>query len=386
MDVEHPFVKAPFEVLNKTFRNSQKAVDKEITQILNAINEIHAKKDTIAKAEAQQAVDKLIVRLQGMKRKVQETNKEELQCIQRCKARVEHLNSICDADLKKSTSETPRRWFKIRLDRIMVDYLLREGHYNTAIMLAKDSNIMDLVDVDIFLASKRVVDSLSRKDCKDALKWCADNRSKLKKIDSTLEFNLRIQEFIELVRSNSLMDAITYARKHLAAFAETNMKEIQTAMATLAFKKETTCDKYKDLFASEKWEDLIANFQADNYQVYGLSTQATLTRNLEIGLSALKTWNCYDPRDSAPNCPLCSPAFRALAQDLPYAHHTHSMLVCRISGEVMNDDNPPMVLPNGYAYGFNSLCDMAAKNNGRITCPRTNQVYDFDQLRKAFIS
>jgi hypothetical protein len=86
------------------------------------------------------------------------------------------------------------------------------------------------------------------------------------------------------------MEAITYARKHLATFADTNMKEIQTAMATLAFKKETTCDKYKDLFAPEKWDDLITNFRLDNYQVYGLPTQSVLTRNLEVGLSSLKTW------------------------------------------------------------------------------------------------
>ena len=37
--------------------------------------------------------------------------------------------------------ETQRRWHRIRLDRIIVDYLLREGHYNTAVMVAKDSNI-----------------------------------------------------------------------------------------------------------------------------------------------------------------------------------------------------------------------------------------------------
>ena len=31
------------------------------------------------------------------------------------------------------------------------------------------------------------------------------------------------------------------------------------------------------------------------------------------------------------------------------------------------------------------MCDMAAKNDGKIKCPRTGQVYEFDELRKAFI-
>jgi hypothetical protein len=62
-------------------------------------------------------------------------------------------------------------------------------------MLSKDSNIsvlfqleiqyefQELVDIDIFMAAKKVVESLSHGDCKEALKWCNDNRSKLKKIN-----------------------------------------------------------------------------------------------------------------------------------------------------------------------------------------------------------
>ena len=35
------------------------------------------------------------------------------------------------------------------------------------------------------------------------------------------------------------------------------------------------------------------------------------------------------------------------------AHCANSRLVCKISGEVMNENNPPMMLPNGYVYGYN---------------------------------
>jgi len=386
MDLEHPLIKAPYEGLNKVFRNSQKAVEKEVTQTISAIAELHAKKDQLSKEEAYQTVDKLLGKLQGLKRKMQEAGKEEQQYIQRCKARLEHLDSISEVDLKKTSGEQQRRWYKIRLDRIMVDYLLREGHYNAAILLAKDSNITELVDIDLFISAKRVIETLSQGDCKEALKWCNDNRSKLKKLNSNLEFNLRVQEFIELVRANSVLEAINYSRKHLAPFADTNMKEIQGAMVALAFRKETSCEKYKELFAQEKWGKLVENFKSDNYQIYGLTTQPLLSRTLQVGLSALKTWNCFEPTEFMPNCPICSPSFRLLAKDLPNAHHTHSFLVCRISGEPINDDNPPMVLPNGNAYGFNALSEMALKNNGKVTCPRTRQSFEFDELRKAFIS
>jgi macrophage erythroblast attacher len=50
-------------------------------------------------------------------------------------------------------------------------------------------------------------------------------------------------------------------------------------------------------------------------------------------------------------CPVCSKQLFQLASTLPYSHCAQSRLVCPISGEVMNENNPPMVLPNGYVYG-----------------------------------
>lgn len=51
------------------------------------------------------------------------------------------------------------------------------------------------------------------------------------------------------------------------------------------------------------------------------------------------------------------------------AHCANSRLVCKISGDVMNENNPPMMLPNGYVYGYNvraggqGLC-----GGGGVTC------------------
>ena len=64
-------------------------------------------------------------------------------------------------------------------------------------------------------------------------------------LQSKFEFQLRLQEFIELVRADENMQAITYARKHLAPWGATHMKELQRVMATLAFRSNTDCQSYK---------------------------------------------------------------------------------------------------------------------------------------------
>jgi len=45
-----------------------------------------------------------------------------------------------------------------------------------------------------------------------------------------------------------------------------------------------------------------------------------------------------------------------------------------------------MVFPNGNIYSREALEDMAAKNNGRVKCPRTDSECEFSALKKVFIS
>lgn len=62
---------------------------------------------------------------------------------------------------------------------------------------------------------------------------------------STLEFNLRLQEFIELARAGKGMEAIAYAKKYLTPWQSTEFKRIQQAMTLLIFKSDTKCQPYK---------------------------------------------------------------------------------------------------------------------------------------------
>jgi macrophage erythroblast attacher len=49
--------------------------------------------------------------------------------------------------------------------------------------------------------------------------------------------------------------------------------------------------------------------------------------------------------------------FRKLAEPLPFSKQHHSKLVCYITKELMDTENPPRVLPNGYVYSEKVLLD-----------------------------
>ena len=66
----------------------------------------------------------------------------------------------------------------------------------------------ELVDVDIFVVCQRVEDALRNHDTAPCLAYCHENRSKLRRLKSTLEFQTRLQDFIELIRQERRMEAI----------------------------------------------------------------------------------------------------------------------------------------------------------------------------------
>ncbi|KAK3137436.1 hypothetical protein QOZ80_5BG0452220 [Eleusine coracana subsp. coracana] len=371
--LEHQLVRVPLEALRSTVRVNHRFAEKEIAAVLSSASSTTAENS----AAAVDHLTSLVSRLHGLKRKMEEGARAEELHVQRCRARLDRLATASTGD--------DGEWEDMRLKRILVDYMLRMSYYDSAAMLAETSGIHDLVDIDVFLDAKRVIDSLQNKEIGPALAWCAENKSRLKKSKSKLEFLLRLQEFVELVKAKNCTQAIVYARKYLAPWGSTHMKELQRVTATLVFRSSTNCGPYKVLFEQNQWDRLVDQFKQEFYKLYGMTLEPLLNIYLQAGLTALKTPLCVEgscPKED----PLSLDGFRKLAEPLPFSKQHHSKLVCYITKELMDTENPPRVLPNGYVYSEKALQEMSKKNDGNITCPRTGEVCKFEDCVRAFIS
>ncbi|NXO29792.1 MAEA protein, partial [Cisticola juncidis] len=416
-------LQVPYETLNKRFRAAQKNIDRETSHVTMVVAELEK---TLSSCPAVDSVvsllDGVVEKLSVLKRKAVESIQAEDESAKLCKRRIEHL--------KEHSSDQPapaNMWKKKRMDRMMVEHLLRCGYYNTAVKLARQSGIEDLVNIEMFLTAKEVEESLERQETMTCLAWCHDNKSRLRKmkgcqteselkmgcksdysgenddlvmetikgkpelickpccIISCLEFSLRIQEFIELIRQNKRLDAVRHARKHFSQAEGSQLDEVRQVMGMLAFPSDTHISPYKDLLDPARWRMLIQQFRYDNYRLHQLGNNSVFTITLQAGLSAIKTPQCYkeDGSSKNPDCPVCSKSLNKLAQPLPMAHCANSRLVCKISGDVMNENNPPMMLPNGYVYGYNSL--LSIRQDDKVICPRTKEVFNFSQAEKVYI-
>uniref|UniRef100_A0A4W3IR47 E3 ubiquitin-protein transferase MAEA n=1 Tax=Callorhinchus milii TaxID=7868 RepID=A0A4W3IR47_CALMI len=400
---EYPTLKVPYETLNKRFRAAQKNIDRETSHVTMVVAELEK---TLSNCPAVDSVvtllDGVVEKLSALKRKAVESIQAEDESAKLCKRRIEHLK-----EHSSDQAAAVNMWKKKRMDRMMVEHLLRCGYYNTAVKLTKQSGIEDLVNIDMFLTAKEVEESLERQETATCLAWCHDNKNSSLRIvrglgfmscpkdsisdndtpptTSCLEFSLRIQEFIELIRQNKRLEAVRHARRHFSQAEGGQLDEVRQVMGMLAFPSDTHISPYKDLLDPARWKMLIQQFRYDNYRLHQLGNSSVFTITLQAGLSAIKTPQCYkeDGTSKNPDCPVCSKSLNKLAQPLPMAHCANSRLVCKISGEVMNENNPPMMLPNGYVYGYNSL--LSIRQDDKIICPRTKEVYNFSQAEKVYI-
>ncbi|KAJ1722304.1 GID complex subunit containing RING finger motif [Coemansia erecta] len=386
--IEEPFLKVPLEQLKRSARQIQKLVEREMAAVSSELSEALKNQYRLAPEELQKTVDGLIERLQVLKRKLEDANQEEAQLIQRSKRRAIELQEL--KGFETTAHPLFQQWCRRRLDRVLVDYMLRNGNMRTAQMLVEESQLEHFADTSLFSLVMAIEAELKEShSCRGALEWCAENRSALRKIQSSLEFELRLQEFIEMARAHNRAGAIAYAKKHMVSWSDTQLPRIERAMTLLAFPPTTLCPPYRAMFDQARWQTLSDSFRTVIFQLYNLPAQPLLHLLLQTGLSALKTPACVseEPSEHNRNCPVCqTETLGKLARDLPLSHHVNSNLVCRITGEKMDEDNPPMRLPNGYVYSQSALSDMAAKLDGKIKCQRTGQVFKLSEATKLFIS
>lgn len=175
----------PYELARKNFKTAQRYVEREQTyltkELKSAANGAAQASSTGDATTTLSQLDTMINRMQGLKRKLETLHGEETAIHKATKTRIQHLDDLYGipslADVKYD------EWSKVRLDRLLVDYLLRSGYGESAKALAKEKGIEELVDVDAFVQCERIAESLRNGRCQEALAWCGDNKQGLKKLE-----------------------------------------------------------------------------------------------------------------------------------------------------------------------------------------------------------
>lgn len=369
----------PYESLKRATRERKYAID-ELQDIIRSLNGARGTTHTTRDSVVSELEGK-VRQVQRLKRKLDAISNEEREEVSRCISRFEHLQV-----LGRPERLGHLRWNEKRIDRILVDYMLRRGYMDAAqLLIQSSSDLRELTDVHLFADTQTVLAAFESKDCSAALRWCQVHATRLRKMKSPLEFQIRVQEYIELLRRHQHQAALDYAKTHLTPWAELFPGDFRKAVALIAFGPYTQCPRYASYWDESRWNQLGSLFRSELLRLHALPRASLLEVHMQAGLSALKTPQSVGVDYTRNADPLHSPLYRRLAEGLPFAKHVHSKLICGLSGDVMTENNPPLALPNGHVYSSNALKEMSSKSNGKVTCPATGDVFDMSEIRRVFI-
>jgi macrophage erythroblast attacher len=397
--------------VKRNFKNTQRHYERERDHVLPALKNA-ANASLTSKQSPEQtlaALDAMIARMQNFKRKLDNLGTEEDALHEHTSKRIKHLQDLFQVSTLSDVKYT--EWSRTRLDRLVVDYLLRSGYPKTGAALAEAKKITHLIDIDTFTACHKIAASLSRGETKEALGWINENRNSLKKIikapykTTDLEFELRLQQYIELVRSGRAIEAREHAATYLYPHNESRREPILQAAGLLAQLPTTDADPYRQLLSAARWPFLSNLFVETHHNLLLLPVQPLLHVALSAGLSALKTPAChsaFNPASSSTRtharlatttslCPICSMELNELARNVPYANHTTSSV-----------EADPVVLPNGRIYGRarleelqrklvmagvggGNIDDMAIGTEGEVVDPTTGEKFAWSEAKKVYI-
>ena len=139
--IEHSTLKVPYEVLNKQYRNVQKSIDRDcssLSQTILSVEKLVKTSETLSKTELVSSFNTLIDKLRSIRKRSVDFKQEEKSYIELIKKRIEHLKQHeCCTDNQLAIKSFKR----MRVDRMLVDYFLRQSLYDTAQLLASKSDI-----------------------------------------------------------------------------------------------------------------------------------------------------------------------------------------------------------------------------------------------------
>ena len=151
-----------------------------------------------------------------------------------------------------------------------------------------------------------------------------ENRVKDSRSASPLFFRTcRLQEFVELVRAERMLDAIAYARRHLAPWAATHLAQLQRCAALLAFTGATTCPRYRELLEEvrAKKEKMKPGVETGRGNLEGKMGGLPLAAQHECHVNCQsRGLRCSGPA----SCKRCSAHPFACASHPPPHHHHHT--------------------------------------------------------------
>ncbi|KAI8826683.1 CTLH/CRA C-terminal to lish motif domain-containing protein [Fimicolochytrium jonesii] len=251
-------------------------------------------------------------------------------------------------------------------------HFIREGQFNIADTFINEAGLDVPEDLkDRFPEMYRILEAIKEDNLEPAIQWASAHREHLDKRGSRLEFALHRAQFVQLLTSMRIKEALQYSKANFGHFAGTHMKEIQRLMGSFIYTKNLSNSPYADLLDPNQRADIQHSFTRDFCQYLGLSSDSPLYISVLVGTLALPTIIKMSSIMKDKSGLEWSQAGE-LPVEIPLSNNQcfHSVFACPVSKEQSTEENPPMLMFCGHVICKFCLDRLSKGNqNTRFKCP-----------------
>ncbi|KAI8872355.1 hypothetical protein GQ42DRAFT_161399 [Ramicandelaber brevisporus] len=273
------------------------------------------------------------------------------------------------------------------INRAIAMHLVRQGHSNAALSLAKEANIhVSLDQAPKLIELKSIVDRLDCGDVLSALEWASSHRSVLDSRESELEFALAAKLYTDKIKSQQLDDALKTARSHLQYFMKSQHYRAKASMImTAAFfsnsqqQQQQQQQQYQQSGYNSTQplparyrviESLISldNIRQQFVREYCIANNIAHRPLLEVattlGVAAVPVMIRVGSIMKDKKTEWSTQDELPMEVPLPDGSRFHSVFACPVSKDQASDVNPPMMLPCGHVISQESIQKLAKGTRG----------------------
>lgn len=315
----------------------------------------------LTKREAQETIEFLISEVAELINRQDSGFIEEKKLFEASRKRIVYLKDQIELFKRGERLGIPLQ-IQEKINRDVISCLFSKRMYGTAEKLASNLGLESIcmMERELYRELQGIQDSLRSQSCAKALEWAANHRAGLQKIHSDLEFQLIFQQFIELIKKEKSLEALVYLRSTSKHFQPENYSSIMKAMGCLILGENIGKrnysqfkEKYEIYFKESRWIQIMEQFNKDYSKIVGIKASSSLEVFLSAGIATFQTPFCSENTESRnESCPTCNKWMQQISANIPATQKSVSTLICRITGEPINENNPAVALPNSEVYSM----------------------------------
>ena len=398
LDYQKFFIQLMEDIYLSHIRYTKKEIEREIKLLFLQLKKYLT--ECSSREEFKEKSAKLSEKLQNLKQKLNQLNKEEQGMLSELKQRLSKTIKCLNLKEKSKASFSKfKEYNEYQTNIILGQYFLDKGLLETFFSYQKENKII-IYEYNFYAEKKLLNNYLNEEKTKKILEWVKFYKKKI--IQNNPDSIMKILSNLFYIYKNEQMgeidynvNCVTFIRKYFSELTNINRDEITKLIMSLIVSEPAKDGKANKNEENKKYINNIRDIINEKYnELFGMGSYSLFELLITLGITTLKTPVCdkntYNLQFFHKNndCPICGKNGYNLSKmknKIFNFVHNRSYLFCSLTGKVTNASNPPMTNKDGKIICKNCLNQYKTAEE-KFVDPKTKKEYNISDWKLLYLS